>query len=291
LRSDIKNKKMKNLFMALFAISLLSCNSDDDLGKTDYTAENEQEIVEYIAQHNLTATRTNSGLYYVIDEVGTGAEIIATSDVSVIYKGTFKDGSVFDESTEDGVSFNLQEVIQGWTEGIQLFNEGGSGILLIPSHLAYGSSSNRGIPGGSVLIFEVALIDYAAKNEQEIVAYIEDNQLDATRTDSGLYYVIDVEGTGDAPLETSNVSVKYKGYFTNGTVFDENLTSSVTFDLEGVISGWTEGVQNLKVGGSGKLLIPSHLGYGRYGRLDQSGNEVIPEGAVLIFEIELVSIN
>tara|TARA_B110000037_G_scaffold21807_1_gene24264 strand:+ start:4013 stop:4861 length:849 start_codon:yes stop_codon:yes gene_type:complete len=282
---------MKNLFMALFAISLLSCNSDDDLGKTDYTVENEQEIVEYIAQHNLTATRTNSGLYYVIDEVGTGAEIIATSDVSVIYKGTFKDGSVFDESTEDGVSFNLQEVIQGWTEGIQLFNEGGSGILLIPSHLAYGSSSNRGIPGGSVLIFEVALIDYAAKNEQEIVAYIEDNQLDATRTDSGLYYVIDVEGTGDAPLETSNVSVKYKGYFTNGTVFDENLTSSVTFDLEGVISGWTEGVQNLKVGGSGKLLIPSHLGYGRYGRLDQSGNEVIPEGAVLIFEIELVSIN
>ena len=71
--------------------------------------------------------------------------------------------------------------------------------------------------------------------------------MDATRTDSGLYYVIDVEGTGDAPLETSNVSVKYKGYFTNGTVFDENLTSSVTFDLEGVISGWTEGVQNLKV--------------------------------------------
>lgn len=279
---------MKYLFTALIAFSLLACNSDDDPVKTDYTAENEQEIMEYIVEHNLGAKAipTGSGLYYVIDEVGTGAAITATSDVSVIYKGTFKDGSVFDQSTEDGVSFNLQNVIQGWSEGMQYFNEGGSGMLLIPSHLAYGSSNYSGIPGGSVLIFEVEVIDYVAENEQEIVAYMEDNNIDdAIESGTGLYYVIDEEGNGEYPTASSNVTVAYKGYFTNGNVFDESTASGVSFGLSQVISGWTEGIQYFKEGGSGQLLIPSHLGYGKYGQ----GS--IPGGAVLIFDVNLKSIN
>ena len=54
---------------------------------------------------------------------------------------------------------NLQQVIKGWTVGISYFKEGGSGLLFVPSHLAYGSDGYRGIPGGSVLIFEIELID------------------------------------------------------------------------------------------------------------------------------------
>jgi len=278
-----KYKHMKSLFLSMFIVLFVSCNSDDSIPK-DYTAENEQEIVDYIAEHNLNATATGSGLYYVIDEVGTGADITATSDVSLRYKGTFTDGGVFDEQTE-GVSFNLQGVIPGFAEGVQYFNEGGSGLLLIPAHLGYGNQSSGSIPAGSVLIFEIELIDYEVENEQEIVDYIAENNLTATRSDSGLYYVINEEGTGENPTEESNVTVAYKGYLTDGDVFDESTVSGVSFNLNQVIPGWTEGIQYFKVGGNGQLLIPSHLAYGKY------GNQSIPGGAVLIFDVDLKSIN
>ena len=97
-------------------------------------------------------------MYYVINEAGTGKQPTTTSNVTVAYKGYFTNGSVFDQSNADGISFGLQQVIRGWTEGIPYFKEGGSGILLVPAHLGYGNSDYSGIPGGSVLVFEVKLI-------------------------------------------------------------------------------------------------------------------------------------
>lgn len=82
----------------------------------------------------------------------------AASNVTVAYKGYFTSGTVFDQSPSAGISFGLNNVIKGWTEGIPYFKAGGSGILLIPSSLGYGSSDYSGIPGGSVLIFDVNLI-------------------------------------------------------------------------------------------------------------------------------------
>jgi FKBP-type peptidyl-prolyl cis-trans isomerase FkpA len=146
---------MKNIFTALLALTLfVSCSKDEE---KDYTAQNEKEITDY-AKNNLTAQRTASGLYYVIDVAGTGKQPTAKSNVTVAYKGSFTNGTVFDKSSADGASFNLNEVIQGWTEGIPYFKTGGSGILLIPAHLGYGSTTKATIPGGSVLIFDVKLI-------------------------------------------------------------------------------------------------------------------------------------
>ena len=121
-------------------------------------AKNEQEIKDYIAKNNLVAQRSNSGLYYIITNPGTGTQPIATSNVTVAYKGYFTNGKEFDKSSDSGISFGLNQVIKGWTEGIPYFKTGGSGILLIPAHLGYGSKSNGPIPGGSVLIFDVKLI-------------------------------------------------------------------------------------------------------------------------------------
>ena len=275
---------MKYFLVAFAFLFLISC-ADDDIPK-DYTAENEQEILDYIADNNLDATATGTGLYYVIDIEGMGAQPTSTSDVSVKYKGLFIDGSVFDDSNDEIISFNLQNVILGFAEGMQYFREGGSGMLLIPAHLAYGSQGSNNIPAGAVLIFEVELIDYAVENEQEIATYLEDNLITtAIRSDSGLYYVIDEEGTGATPIETSNVTVAYKGYFTDGEVFDESLLSGATFNLDEVIPGWTEGIQYFSEGGKGTLIIPSHLAYGRY------GYSSIPGGAVLLFDVELISVN
>lgn len=154
---------MKYLLPALFVFTLFtSCISNDKeyeepIAK-DYTAENEKEIVDYIAKNNLTAQRTNSGLYYVINEPGDGAQPTASSNVTVAYKGYYTSGKIFDQSKTEGIAFGLNQVIKGWTEGIPYFKTGGSGILLIPSHLGYGSFNYNGIPGGSVLVFDVKLI-------------------------------------------------------------------------------------------------------------------------------------
>ena len=147
---------MKTLLSALFALTLfISCSKDANI---DYVAKNEQEIKDYIAKNNLTAQRSDTGLYYIITNPGTGTKPTATSTVTVAYKGYFTNGTVFDQSSSSGISFGLNQVIKGWTEGIQYFKTGGNGILLIPAHLGYGNNDYSGIPGGSVLIFEVKLI-------------------------------------------------------------------------------------------------------------------------------------
>ncbi|QOG04115.1 FKBP-type peptidyl-prolyl cis-trans isomerase [Flavobacterium sp. MDT1-60] len=151
---------MKYILTSLLALTLfISCNpSDTQPTKTDYTVENEKEIVDYIAKNKLTAQKTDSGLYYVINEAGDGAQPTASSNVTVAYKGYYSNGSIFDQSKAAGISFGLNQVIKGWTEGIPYFKVGGSGILLVPSHLGYGPFDYSGIPGGSVLIFDVKLI-------------------------------------------------------------------------------------------------------------------------------------
>jgi len=147
---------MKHLLSALLALMLfISCSKDKET--IDYVAKNEQEIKDYIAKNNLTAVRSNTGLYYVITNPGTGAQPTASSNVTVAYKGYFTNGTVFDQSAA-GISFGLSQVIKGWTEGIQYFKPGGNGVLLIPAHLGYGSNDYSGISGGSVLIFDVKLI-------------------------------------------------------------------------------------------------------------------------------------
>ena len=113
--------------------------------------------MDYIAKNNLNAQKSDTGLYYVITEPGTGKQPTANSDVRVAYKGYFTSGKIFDQSKPEGIDFGLYQVIKGWTEGIQYFKEGGSGVLLVPAHLGYGNG-RPGIPGGSVLVFDVKLI-------------------------------------------------------------------------------------------------------------------------------------
>lgn len=147
---------MKNKLIILALVLFASCSKND--APIDYVTQNDEEIQVYIADNNLNAQKSSSGLYYVIDEAGTGEQPTYNDNVTVAYKGYFINGSVFDQSDANGISFNLQQVISGWTEGITYFNEGGSGMLLIPAHLGYGNNNYNGIPGGSVLIFDINLI-------------------------------------------------------------------------------------------------------------------------------------
>lgn len=103
---------------------------------------------------------TASGLQYLVLQQGTGdKQPTANSTVKVHYHGTLTNGTIFDSSVERGktISFPLNRVIPGWTEGLQLMKTGDKFRFFIPSNLAYGNRSTGKIPAGSVLIFDVEL--------------------------------------------------------------------------------------------------------------------------------------
>lgn len=130
---------------------------DIELVYVNYKTENDLQIQEYLTENEIEAQSSESGLYYVINEPGTGAYPTTSDNVTVAYKGYFLNGETFDESTLSGASFILNNVIEGWKEGITYFNVGSKGTLFVPAHLGYGSLDYYGIPGGSVLIFDIEL--------------------------------------------------------------------------------------------------------------------------------------
>ena len=149
---------MKNVLIVFALFLFTACGSDDNNTITDFRTQNDEEILAYIEANNLEATKSNSGLYYVINNTGSGSQPTAADNVTVAYKGYFTNGQIFDQSDANGISFSLSRVIPGWTEGITYFKEGGSGILLIPAHIGYANRPPSSIPLGAVLIFDINLI-------------------------------------------------------------------------------------------------------------------------------------
>lgn len=131
---------------------------------------------------------------------------------------------------------------------------------------------------------EEEVVDYGPIDKQIIETYLTAHNLTAQSTASGLYYIIEKPGGVNHPTLKSIVSVNYKGYLTDGIVFDSSYPNGqpLTAALNGLVKGWQEGMQLIGAGGKIQLFIPSALGYGSTGKGD------VPANAVTIFEIELV---
>ncbi|MFY0689618.1 MAG: FKBP-type peptidyl-prolyl cis-trans isomerase [Cyclobacteriaceae bacterium] len=122
-----------------------------------------------------------------------------------------------------------------------------------------------------------------AKEEEVLLNYLSENNIDPVTTESGLRYVMTKEGTGAQAEALDMVNVKYKGMLLDGSVFDSG-EYNFRLGTGGVIKGWDEGIAYLNVGGAATLYIPSSLGYGSRG-----SRGAIPPFASLIFEVELLS--
>lgn len=127
------------------------------------------------------------------------------------------------------------------------------------------------------------------KAQKEGKAYLAENakRKGVKTTKSGLQYEVLKEGKGPSPKATDTVKVHYHGTLINGTVFDSSVDRGepISFPLNGVIKGWTEGVQLMKVGSKFKFTIPSDLAYGERG----AGAKIKPH-STLVFEVELLGI-
>jgi len=144
--------------------------------------------------------------------------------------------------------------------------------------------------------------ELVAEEAKIIEKYVAENGLNANKTESGLYYVIEQEGTGDAITPGTTMYVHYAGYLLDGTLFDtslENLAKEnnifnanrpydplpVNVGMGQVIPGWDEGLLLLKNGSKGKFLIPSPLAYGENG-----AGGLIGPNAILVFDVEVMDV-
>lgn len=129
-------------------------------------AAGEAFLAENATKEGITVTE--SGLQYEVLQEGDGASPSATDIVKVHYEGTLLDGTVFDSSYERGepIEFPLNQVIPGWTEGVQLMKEGGKTKLYIPSELAYGTRATGSITPNSTLTFVVELLEVIKESDE-----------------------------------------------------------------------------------------------------------------------------
>jgi FKBP-type peptidyl-prolyl cis-trans isomerase len=130
--------------------------------------------------------------------------------------------------------------------------------------------------------------EVAKKNDAEATKFLADNKTKSgvKTTASGLQYKVMKEGNGASPKSSDTVTVNYRGTLTDGTEFDSSYKRGqpATFPVAGVIKGWTEALQLMKVGSKYQLFIPPDLAYGEQGRPG------IPPNSTLIFEVELMNV-
>jgi len=167
---------MKNILLYAFAAAMLFTSTgclkgvDNDQNCTYDPCAFKAPVaeIEALRQHlttnGINATEHCSGLFYVIENPGSGKTPQACFSVAANYKGMLLDGTVFDQSTQGAITFGLNQVIRGWTNGLPLIQQGGRIILYIPPSLGYGAQDVRDrdgvvrIPANSSLVFEVDLV-------------------------------------------------------------------------------------------------------------------------------------
>lgn len=303
--------------LAAFALVglLAACGgtSEDTTDTPDAAIEAETEMNDPLASlipWNADADAvqsTESGLQYVVLREGSDDGVSPESPrdrVTVMYEGRLAEsGETFDSSYERDASatFQLNQVIRGWTEGLQLMSEGDEYVFFIPAALGYGDNPRPGglIKPGDDLIFRVELEDVRLAPPPKLVdeaAFAahspwDSDHADVVKTGSGLEYVILASGPeeGASPVGGEMVVVHYEGRLAEtGETFDSSFArgEAAMFPADQLIAGWVEALQLMKPGDRWLMQIPSELAYGEAG----TPGGPIPPNADIVFEVEMMDV-
>jgi peptidylprolyl isomerase len=234
------------------------------------------------------APKSPSGVTVKTLKPGQGSDKpVEGAKVEVDYTGwTADDGRMFDSTRVRGetAKFALGGAVpKGLVEGVQMMKKGEQARVWVPAELA-----QSGRPGGpqGMLVFDLELVDFTNPPPPiPAPADVSAPPADATKTESGLAYKVLQKGKDGAhPEVTSRVKVHYTGWTaSDGKMFDSSVQRGepAAFALNGVIKGWTEGLQLMAVGDKVRFWIPGDLAYG-----DRPGR---PQG-MLVFDVELLEI-
>ena len=230
------------------------------------------------------AQKTASGLAYMIETPGTGTVHPTDNDfVKVATSFWTKDSETartFGPPTRPMAMALL--LMPGLHEALEMMTAGEKMRLWLPEKLAFKGAAGK--PKGPLML-ELVLIDVVPIPATP--ADVAAPPADAEKTKSGLASKVIKAGTGsEHPKGTSTVTVHYSGWTTDGKMFDSSVVTgaSVTFPLDKVIKGWTEGLQLMVTGESRRFWIPGKLAY------DGSDKPGVPKG-MLVFDVELVAID
>ena len=229
-----------------------------------------------------SATKMESGIAYQVVKPGTGSETVqGGATVEFNYTAWDSTGKMLDSSrVKDRVpKAPLKRLPGPWQDVIKTMKQGDLVLAWVPSSLM---PARKGAPNEGNITFEFEVISFV--NPPAAPADVAAPPADASKTDSGLAYKVLTKGTGtDKPAATNRVTVHYTGWTTDGEMFDSSVGrgTPATFGLNGVIPGWTEGLQLMVVGEKTRFWIPEELAYkGKKGR---------PQG-MLVFDVELLEI-
>jgi FKBP-type peptidyl-prolyl cis-trans isomerase len=196
-----------------------------------------------------------------------------------------------------------------WTSGLTMLTAGDSAVFRVSADTIKKALGNLPpyLKPGQTVEFDIAVVSIKSKEDYKkemdekatkqkdiddklLQDYFTKNNIKPTKTASGLYYVIEKEGTGPSPKMGQKVSVNYTGTLLNGEKFDSNIDTSfhhagkpAEFEIGNVIEGWNEGLQLMKKGGKATFYIPSGLAYG-----PQARSEKIGPNSILVFQVELL---
>ncbi|MFI5160134.1 MAG: FKBP-type peptidyl-prolyl cis-trans isomerase [Sphingobacteriales bacterium] len=287
----------------LFTVGLAACRKDKN--NPDIKTYDQQQIAAYIAANGITGMvkdtsgKDTTGIWYKIITPGTGAAVDYSSEVSYVYTIRTLDGKF---SATDTI-INHYEGLEGHA-GINLPNgiilavhnilkyKGGKMRVIIPSHLGYGVNgtgsgsstiANASIGGNQCLDYTIELTDNQDIYDDLVIRnYIKANGLSSytkitSGVDSGLYYKITTQGTGNLPDISSRFTTNLIGYLMNSTQFinDSGTTTFLFSDVSESIPGVEAGLLMSRNGGGVSLLIPSRLAYGPGGTADIPANSCL----------------
>ncbi|MDO9255163.1 MAG: FKBP-type peptidyl-prolyl cis-trans isomerase [Bacteroidales bacterium] len=323
---------VNNTSMLFFDVKLLNIESVEARQKAEkdkaekFKSKEPGKIQVYIAKNKVTVAPTASGIYIIVQNPGAGRMIVNGDFVKINLTVSSIEGtkifSTLDQNKPITFEYGKPFDTKGFDEAIGLMKLGSKATVVVPSSMGFGEKGRKDSGGQDIIspyspvVYDIEILEIKTKSENEeaikqeeaiknetanlalfnepslIKQYIEANNITATPTSSGLYYIERVKGIGPKASTGKKVKVHYTGKLLNGKIFDSSLDRKPSTPFEftlgqgQVIPGWDEGISMMSAGGKATLILPSKLAYGERG----AGND-IPAYTPLIFDVELINVN